>query len=156
MKPPLPAIEFEYEWVAGTMPPPHHYRFAIRGATDPGARGEVVFVPGYAFESPPRWVSDFDIAPAAAAALVRVLDEQAAWTRGWQAPEDGRSRAVGGSQRTLRLSRGGQVTSVPADLSPVDRAAFDVIESAVRAMVPEMLWRDLRARHAAHIASVPR
>ncbi len=156
MKPTPDPIEFDYEWVAGTMPPPHHYRYTIRGVLAAAAQAEVVFVPGYAFESPPRWVSTFTVDAAAAAALERVIEQQAVWTRAWKAPDDGRSRAVGGSQRTLRLSRGGSVVSVPADLTPEDRAAIGEVEEAVRALVPEPLWRDLRARHAAHMANAGR
>ncbi len=152
MKPSLEAIEVDYEWVAGSMPPPQHFRYTIRGSTAAGAQGELVFVPGYAFESPPRWVSSFAVERAAAASLARLLDQHAVWTRAWQTRDPSRGPAVGGSQRTLHFRRGDTVLAVPQGLEAQDRGLVDEIEAAVRALVPEALWREIRERHAVHKA----
>lgn len=156
MKPQTDAITVDYEWVAGSMPPPNHFRYAITGSTAQDGPGELVFVPGYAFESPPRWVMPFTVDPPAAQALAQLLDRHAVWTRSWRTRDRSRSPAVGGSQRTFRFTNGGAVVSIPEDLESPDRAVVDEIEAAVRALVPEALWREVRERHAAHKAGVRR
>src|SRR5687768_17207155 len=38
-------LRVEYDWRAGTMPPPHHYEYTV--SIGPGTQGKVVFWPDY-------------------------------------------------------------------------------------------------------------
>ncbi|HNF90717.1 MAG TPA: hypothetical protein PKZ67_00785, partial [Accumulibacter sp.] len=141
-------IEFEYVWHEGSVPPPHHYWFSIKGWT--GGNGQIVFVPGYPFEAPPQWVQPFPIAPERAAALKAWVRGQRIVERPWQ---ESPSLMVGGSHRAFSLCRGDRQVQVPTQLSADDARLADELAGQIQALVPETIWRDLRERHAAHVQS---
>lgn len=141
-------IEFEYVWHEGSVPPPDHYWFSIKGST--GGHGQIVFVAGYAFEVPPQWVESFTITPERAEALRVLLGTKKLMDRPWR---ESLSLAVGGSYRTFSLREGARLVELPAQLCADDAALADELAGQIQALVPESIWRDLRERHAAHIRS---
>lgn len=142
------AIDFEFVWREGSVPPPDHYWFRVTGST--AGRGQIEFVPGYAFEAPPRWVEAFTIESAQAAQLQALVQHLRAMDRDWpEAPGE----AVGGSQRSIHLRRGARAVDVPNQLCASDAALADALEAALRALVPEAVWASIRQRHADYVES---
>lgn len=141
-------VHFEFTWCEGSVPPPDHYAFTITGSTS--GEGQIVFVPGYRAEGPPQWVEAFVIAPHHSEALQAYLHTTQTLERAWpEVPNE----TVGGCQRSFRLRQGEYVRDIPADLCADDAADADGLERMIRAVVPEDMWRVLRNRHAAYIAS---
>ena len=50
----------QYDWCAGSMPPPYHYEYTIR--IGPDLQGEIVFHPDYPGLGAPEWIESFDVA----------------------------------------------------------------------------------------------
>jgi hypothetical protein len=139
-------IHFEYRWQEGSVPPPEHYGFTIKGVTT--GEGQIVFVPGYPNERCAHWVETFHIDPLKATSLAELLRTVHVFDRQWpEVPDD----TVGGSQRSFLLIRGSSRVDIPAQLSAGDTHAADALELVIRALVPDDIWHALRNRHAAYL-----
>lgn len=136
-----PDFQFKYEWRAGSMPPPAHYEYTIRIACDVG--GEITFYPDYPSHHPPIWTERFAVATDALATFYTLLANKQILTRQWQSIDH---RAVGGSVESLDLLANSVSVSVPSQPSQHDATLLREVYDAIRALVPQSLWDDLRAR----------
>jgi hypothetical protein len=139
-----PDFALRYEWREGSVPPPYHYEYAIR--LGPGAKGEVLFYPGYPQHNPPVWREDFAVSAEALAAVYQLIGRQGVFRRAWRQPE---RYTVGGSHSWLQVTVHGQTVTVPAVLAPEQAEAIAPVYEAIRALVGEELWRSLMARFEA-------
>ena len=140
-------LALDYRWSAGSTPPPHHYAVRIRL----GANGaEVALRPGYGGADTPTWTVLLEPTASDREALVTALHDAGLFEADWT-PR--RPRHIGGSGWTLRATAEGRSVSVPrnAIAEAGDPAA---VEAAVRALVPDAVWADLRARRQAFIAAL--
>jgi hypothetical protein len=147
MQPAIPEdLALYYQWQAGTMPPPHHYEYAIR--VGPGMRGEIVFWPDYPQHNPPVWREALAVPEEALADLYRVLREVDVFTRVWRRAE---RSPIGDCCAWLEATAGGRTVRLPAHLAAGDAAAIAPVYEAVRALVPEALWARLMAQREAYV-----
>ena len=128
------------------MPPPHHYAVRIRLDAD-GA--EVALRPGYAGADTPTWTVPLTPTAFDRETLVTALREAGLFEADWT-PR--RPRHIGGSGWTLRVTAEGRSVSVPRD-AVAEAGDPAAVETAVRALVPDAVWADLRARRQAFIAA---
>jgi hypothetical protein len=128
----------QYDWRAGSMPPPHHYEYTIR--IGPGLQGEVVFCPDYPGQGTPVWTEPFDVAEESLDALYVLVKEQVL-DQEWVKIEDG---AVGGSLEWMSGTVDGQRFRVPSRVE--EEEALEPVYGAVKALVPDAIWTKLRAQ----------
>jgi hypothetical protein len=128
----------QYDWCAGSMPPPHHYEYTIR--IGPGLEGEIVFHPDYPGLGAPEWTEPFDVAEEPLDALYALVKEQVL-SREWVKVEDG---TVGGSLEWMSGTADGQHFQVPSRVE--EEEALEPVYAAIKALVPEAVWAKLRAR----------
>ncbi len=143
---PPPDFALRYEWQAGSLPPPHHYEYAIHAG--PGAQGRIVFRPDYAQHNPPAWTEPLPVTEETLAGLYRLLQESAAFTRAWRRPAE---VPIGGSYDWLEVTAGGRVVRVPGQLEAEDAAAIEPVYQAMRELVPQALWARLMAQREAFV-----
>ncbi len=133
-----------YHWVAGSMPPPHHYEYTI--TLGPGAQGQIAYQPDYAFEGVPVWQEEFALADDALEKLHELMVKADVFTRRWQSVED---RAVGGSLQWLDVDYHGEQYKVPTRVRETE--ALETLYRFIRECVPEAVWNLLRARREKYI-----
>ncbi|MBC13014.1 MAG: hypothetical protein CMM85_08610 [Rhodothermaceae bacterium] len=139
-------LSLDYRWSAGSMPPPHHYAVRIRLDAD-GA--EVALRPGYAGADTPTWTVPLTPTASDREVLVTALREAGLFEAD-STPR--RPRHIGGSGWTLRVTAEGRSVSVPRD-AVAEAGDPAAVEAAVRGLVPDAVWADLRARRQAFIAA---
>ena len=71
MRPTPKDLTLQYDWGAGSMPPPYHYEYTIR--IGPGLQGEIVFYPDYPGQGTPVWTEPFDADQEALDALYALV-----------------------------------------------------------------------------------
>jgi len=135
---PRPKDFIQYDWCAGSMPPPHHYEYTIR--IGPGLEGEIVFYPDYPSQGTPVWTEPFEVAEELLDALY-VLVEERVLSREWIKIEDG---TVGGSLEWMSGTAGGQRFRVPSRVE--EKGALEPVYTAIKALVSDAIWASLRAR----------
>jgi len=128
----------QYDWCAGSMPPPHHYEYTIH--IGPGLQGEIVFYPDYPGQNTPVWTEPFDVSEESLDALYALVAERVL-SREWVKIEDG---AVGGSLAWMSGTVDGQRFRVPSRVEGED--ALEPVYVAVKALVPDAIWAKLRAQ----------
>jgi hypothetical protein len=130
-----------YEWREGSLPPPHHYEYSI--ILGPDGQGQVVMQPDYPGEGTPTWSEVFLAPPAEMERLFRCLVSQGLFTQRWRQQED---PPVGGSSQSLRATVRGRAAHVPFFVLPAQAAAVEEMCVAVKAIVPQAIWKKLYAR----------
>lgn len=105
--------------------------------------------PGYASAEVPTWTVPLAPSPADRAALVAAFRAAGLFEADWEAR---RPRHIGGSGWTLEATADGQTVSVPRD-AVAEVGDATAVEAAVRGLVPEAVWADLRARRQAFITA---
>jgi hypothetical protein len=131
-------LTLQYNWCAGSMPPPHHYEYTIR--IGPGLQGEIVFYPDYPGQDTPVWMEPFEVNEGAFSALY-VLVVERVLGRGWVKIEDG---TVGGSLEWMSGMVDGQRFHVPSRVE--EGEALAPVYAAVKALVPDAIWTKLRVQ----------
>lgn len=144
MKPRPADFAVHYEWREGTVPPPHHYAYAI--TVGPGESGTIHYQPGYDFQNPPVWVESFAVTAAALDELYALV--QSLLSRRWAEVKD---RPVGGELETATVTLNGQTHDIPTVLNPRDRTQVQAVYTAIRALVPRSLWQKLEQQRQAYI-----
>jgi hypothetical protein len=129
----------QYDWCAGSMPPPHHYEYTIH--VGPGLRGEIVFYPDYPGQDTPVWTEPFDVGREALDALYALVTERVQ-DREWVEIDDG---TVGGSLEWMSGTADGQHFRIPSRVA--EEEALEPVYTAIKALVPDAVWAKLRARH---------
>lgn len=138
MKPSHNDFFLQYDWCAGSMPPPYHHEYTIR--IGPGLEGEIVFCPDYLGQNVPVWTESFDVAEGSLDALYALIEERVL-SREWVKVEDG---AVGGSLEWMSGTADGQSFKVPSRVEEPE--ALEPVYDAVKALVPDAIWTKLRAQ----------
>jgi hypothetical protein len=131
-------LTLQYDWCAGSMPPPYHYEYTIR--IGPGSVGEVVFCPDYPGQDTPVWTEPFEVADEALGALHALVTERVLG-REWVKVEDG---PVGGSLEWMSGTMGGEGFRVPTQVD--DPEAIEPVYVAIKELVPQDVWDSLMAR----------
>jgi hypothetical protein len=128
----------QYDWCAGSMPPPHHYEYTIRIGS--GLQGEIVFYPDYPGRDTPVWTEPFEVGEESLNALYTLVAERVL-SRKWVKFEGG---AVGGSLEWMSGTADGRRFKV---LSRVEEEeVLEPVYAAVKALVPDAIWAKLRAQ----------
>lgn len=138
MKPRPKDLTLQYDWCAGSMPPPYHYEYTVH--IGPGLQGEVVFYPDYPGQGTPVWTEPFDVDQEALDALYALVEERVLGREGVKI-EDG---AVGGSLEWMSGTVDGQSFRVPSRVEGEE--ALEPVYAAIKALVPDATWTQLRAR----------
>jgi hypothetical protein len=128
----------QYDWCAGSMPPPHHYEYTIR--VGPGLRGEIVFHPDYPGLGAPEWTEAFDVAEESLDALYALVEGRVL-SREWVKVEDG---AVGGSLEWMSGTVDGQCFRVPSRVE--EEKVLEPVYDAIKALVSDAIWAKMRSR----------
>jgi hypothetical protein len=128
----------QYDWCAGSMPPPYHYEYTIR--IGPGPQGEIVFYPDYPGQGTPVWMESFDVAEEPLDTLYALVAERML-DREWVEIHD---RAVGGSLEWMSGTVDGRRFQVPSRVK--EEEALKPVYAAVKALVPDAIWAKLRTQ----------
>jgi RimJ/RimL family protein N-acetyltransferase len=138
MKPTPKDFTLQYDWCAGSMPPPHHCEYTVH--VGPGLRGEIVFYPDYPGQDTPVWTESFEVNEGAFNALYALVAERVL-NREWVKIEDG---TVGGSLEWMSGTVDGQHFKVPSRVEGDE--ALESVYAAIKALVPDVVWTKLRAQ----------
>jgi histidine triad (HIT) family protein len=128
----------QYDWCAGSMPPPYHHEYTIRIGL--GLQGEIVFYPDYPGQNTPVWTEPFEVSEEALDELYALVEERML-NREWMKVEDG---AVGGSLEWMSGTVDGKSFRVPSRVEEPE--ALEPVYDAVKALVPDAIWAKLRAQ----------
>jgi hypothetical protein len=134
-------LTIRFEWREGSVPPPYHYEISIILGPDGG--GQVTLVPDYPAKGTPIWTEDFTASPEEMETLYRSLVSHGMFTQRWREQE---RPPVGGSTFSLRATALGKAAHVPALVVPAQAKAAEAMGAAVRAAVPQAIWKKLNAR----------
>ena len=140
----------QYEWRAGSLPPPYHYEYAI--FLKPSGQGEIVLIPDYQGPDVPKWTERFKVPEQDLNALYRVMVENGLFTRKWRQMDTG---PVGGSNQTLVVTAQGKRIKVEDYLVSGQQAPAKAMYAAVRALVPKKIWARLQARRQHYMQAHP-
>ena len=138
MEPRAKDFTLQYDWCAGSMPPPYHYEYTIH--IGPGLEGEIVFHPDYPGLGAPEWMEPFGVAEESLNALYSLVKEQVL-SREWVKVEDG---AVGGSLEWMSGTVDGRRFRVPSRVE--EEEALELVYAAIKVLVPDAIWTKLRAQ----------
>jgi hypothetical protein len=138
MQPNLIDFALQYDWCAGSMPPPYHYEYTIH--IGPGPVGGIVFHPDYPGQGTPVWTEPFEVADEALDAL-RGLVAERVLGREWVKVEDG---LVGGSLEWMSGTVDGEAFRVPTQIEEPE--AVEPVYAAIKELVPQDVWDSLMAR----------
>jgi hypothetical protein len=136
----------DYEWRAGSLPPPFHYQFSI--VVPPAGPATMVMVPDYPSDTTPRWTESFAVRREELANLYRLMVSYGLFSRGWRTQELGR---VGGSNQSLTVTAHGKQFVVQDYLPRCQEALANGMDSAVSALVPKATWNRLQARRQQYV-----
>jgi len=140
------------DWTAGAMPPPHHYEYSI--IVGPDGQGVITFWPDYPAEATPVWRETWRAPFERRLRLYHLLQERGFLNPATEAEEEEES-PIGGETIRLEVSANGQRVQLDSTRLPVEQAdALRGMLGAVRALVPDLVWEDLAARHRAYIERV--
>lgn len=130
---------FEYNWIAGTMPPPHHYEYTI--TVGPSGAGTIRFHPDYPSHKSPVWTEKFEVPRERLDAAYREMKEAGVFDKDWREQTD---PPVGGNYSWLQATANGRTVKPPA--FPADPGRLPEIYKTVNGLVPQKVWDDLNAR----------
>lgn len=139
------AFAVDYHWREGSMPPPHHYAYDV-ALSDTGA-AEIRFRPDYPGEHTPEWTAGFTVPAPAIEALQRLIRDEGVLDAEWREHD---SPPVGGEYRWMVVRAGDVAVDVPP--FPTEPGGLAAIYAMIEALVPDPIWRDLRARRARYVA----
>ena len=139
MTPKPPDFSVRYKWSEGALPPPYHYEYTID--LGPGDAGKIVFLPDYPSHDPPVWTETFDLDPKDLDRLHALMEEKGVYERKWTELENG---SVGGSLEWMEATAGSGQFLVPSAIE--EAAVVKDVYKALKALVPEGLWKSLMAR----------
>jgi hypothetical protein len=137
----------EYQWVAGSMPPPYHYEFLIRIKSS--GQGEVVYWPDYSGPATPEWTERFTVSAEQLQQLFNTMKEQGLFTEIWQ---EGR-HSVGGSYEFMTVVANGNKIKTPAFALPEQTDRMRNIYDALRVLPPKNIWTKLGAQRQKYMDS---
>lgn len=141
----------EYEWHAGSLPPPAHYEYTI--IITSSSRSEIVLTPDYPSTTAPKWTEYFNEEEQGLNDLYRVMVENGLFTRKWRRLN---AAPVGGSNQALVVTAQGKRFKVEDYLVPEQQASAEAMYAAVRALVPKEIWDRLQAKRRQYMQEHPR
>ncbi len=128
----------QYNWCAGSVPPPYHHEYTIR--IGPGLEGEIVFYPDYPGQDTPVWKEPFEVGKEALEGLYALVAERVLG-REWVEVRDG---TVGGSLEWLKGTANGESFRVPGRIAEPEAVA--PVYAVIKALVPDAIWARLMAQ----------
>ena len=131
----------EYQWIAGSMPPPYHYEYMIRISSS--GEGTIVYCPDYPSAGIPEWKERFTISSEQLEQLNQVMEHNGLFTERWQAQT---RHIVGGSYEYLSVAGNGKKIEIPPFVIPEQNESANNIYSAIRAITPEVILDKLEAQ----------
>ena len=131
----------EYEWRAGSLPPPYHYSYTV--IIKPSCQSEIVLIPDYSSITVPKWTESFKVEDQGLNDLYRVMVENGLFTQKWRQLD---KAPVGGSSQTLVVTAQGKRFKVEDYLVSEQQVSAAEMYAAVRALVPKDIWERLQAR----------
>ncbi|MBA3533220.1 MAG: hypothetical protein H0T73_14970 [Ardenticatenales bacterium] len=137
-------FQLEYNWQAGSLPPPYHYEYTI--SIGPDAQGEIVFQPDYPSDKTPVWREPLTVTEANLDAIYALAREKGLFSETWQEATDA---PVGGRVEWLEVTANGQQISLPAFMEQnAQTIASQELYEAIRDLVPEATWEKLETQRA--------
>ena len=138
-------ISLTLEWNTGSLPPQYTYRYVI--SLGPGLQDKFEYRPGYDPNDTSRqWVTTFSISEKQKEELFAYLQTQDIFRSKWK---NGDLR-YGSSGTSLILNAYGKEFHVPS-ISKVDRTEYAQVDAAIeaiRALVPQTIWEEMKVRQA--------
>ncbi len=135
-----------YEWATGSMPPPHHYEYTI--TVTPTDSGHILFWPDYPSHTCPQWEEAFAPHLPSRILLYNWMQTSGLFIRPQEVPAE---PVMGGETGYLKMSAGGKRAHLAAHLFPHEE--YVAVHHVIRALVPDILWKELAARRQQYIAS---
>ena len=133
-----------YQLNPGSLPSPYYHEITIN--VDPSGKGEIELIPDYPKEGVPQWTESFEADAGRLDALYGLLVDEAALTIDWRTPTPLR---LGAPSEIIRITAQGQQMEIPSQVVKDQVELRDKIAKAVKGLVPDDLWRDLKRRHRA-------
>jgi hypothetical protein len=143
VKPRPDDFSFQYNWAAGSMPPPYHYEYTIQ--IGPGPFGKATLVPNYPGADVPVWTEDFTITEQQLDDLYNLVTQKNMLRNNWREMS---SPPVGGSTHWAAITAGGERYTVPSTLETSEEVVVDDVYESVMAMVPSAQWSKLLDQRA--------
>lgn len=138
----IPAdFSITFNWVAASVPPPYHSEYQIHLQAD--GSGDIVYLPDYAQHDPPQWKSIFACPVDEVENLYQTMVQQGVLRSNWRKPA---RRSIGDAQTWCRVVCGGDVFSIPAELTQKDAVRVAVVYERIKALVPQPVWEDFSGR----------
>ena len=129
-------FSIRYWWREGSVPPPHHYEYAI--CLGPGTTGSITFYPDYPMDKPPVWTETFNVDNESRQELYALINEKELLHRRWTEIKD---PPVGGSLEWLEIVAQGKHIIVPSAINESQIVAD--IYRLIRGLVPTRIWTKL-------------
>lgn len=145
MQPPAD-FSVQYEWRAGSMPPPYHYEYTIR--VGPGSEGQIVYLPDYQSEGVPTWTETITVTSRQLGDLYALVVDRKLLREKWGRVQD---PPVGGSVQWAEITAGGKTYKVPTQLQGFQESAAASLYEAVKALVPQATWDKLEAQREQYV-----
>jgi hypothetical protein len=126
-------FRIEYHWSNGTVAPPYHYEYDI--FIKPEGHGRIVLTCGYPglLDYPgATYTETLDIQPTHLDEIYRFLGMNGLYTQNWREPG---LVPGGGSESMIVTAQGQQI-----------RTSSSAMFSAIRALVPEVIWTKLNGQ----------
>jgi hypothetical protein len=134
-------FSIEYQWIAGSMPPPYHYEFMIR--VKASGEGEVIYWPNYSGAGTPEWKENFTATQTQIEQLYQIMENNNLFTEKWQAQE---RHIVGGSHEFMTATANRKKIQIPAFVIPEQTDRVKKIYDALRVLPPKNIWTKLGAQ----------
>ncbi|MFH0893464.1 MAG: hypothetical protein V2A54_03420 [Bacteroidota bacterium] len=136
---PLPSdFSISYNYVAGSMPPPHHYEYLAVISGD--GNGTIQFWPDYG--STPVWKETIVVEKANLVSFYSFLEQKKFFKKKWQEVKD---RPVGGGHVYLTITAAGKDYKIPA--FPTESELADQIRDEAYKLLPADVMKKLFDKH---------
>lgn len=130
-----------YKWVAGSMPPPHHfeYRIQIRATGE----GEMVLWPDYPGVGTPEWKESFVLPAHQISQLYQFLSDRGLLATRWSERDQ---PPVGGSYDWIEITVNGRQLKTPPFVVSSQEERLEACYSAIRDLVPKAVREELQRK----------
>ena len=150
---PVPSFDLErlnlvYSWSAGSLPPPYYSQYEIR--LDPDGKVELIFLPDYDFNQPPRWVEQAQASPEQLAEIKALLAQPGIFSQNWEFVAT--DEPPGSTVESLALSDGQRTITIHGALSEEDAHLVEPLLAAVHALISEATWDKLKVQQDQYIS----
>ena len=137
-------LEIRFEWIAGSMPPPHHYEYTIEINCE--GTGKIIYIPDYEFPTVPVWEEQFLVGKEGISKINELIKSHKILKTKIKKKEN---RSIGGSMKYLTIIFEDESINFPPDME--NHEIIDPVCEVIKGLVPGKIYDTLNEKRHNYI-----